>query len=127
MRQTSCTVSRSTRRPSACTNWQPPWKESSSGGRRARSLATIPSAGSSRSDSATAKEPRRSSRSSTNLSVTSEDLGEVQRTLYAPKVGTKVGSFTVSGCALEGTYTIEGKLRSQTEHPHRRIRPEIGI
>lgn len=54
----------------------------------------------------------------TNLSITSEDLGEVQRTLYAPKVGTKVGSFTISGCAVEGTYTIEGKLRSQTVNIH---------
>lgn len=54
----------------------------------------------------------------TNLSITSEDLAEVQRTLYAPKVGTKLGSFTIAGCAIAGTYTIEGKLRSQTVNIH---------
>ena len=70
----------------------------------------------------TVTEPSKCSVSSTiettNLSITSEDLGEVQRTLYAPKVGTKVGSFTISGCAAEGSYTVEGKLRSQTVNIH---------
>lgn len=52
------------------------------------------------------------------LKETSEDLAEVQRTLFTPVEGTKIASFSLSGCALEGTYTIEGKLRSQTVDIH---------
>jgi hypothetical protein len=53
------------------------------------------------------------------LTVTSEDLGEeVQRTLFAPTEGSKIATLTVSGCAVAGTYSIEGKLRSQTVDIH---------
>jgi hypothetical protein len=53
------------------------------------------------------------------LTVTSEDLaGEVQRTLFAPKEGTKFATLTISGCAIAGSYTVEGKLRSQTIDIH---------
>jgi hypothetical protein len=52
------------------------------------------------------------------LSESSEDLKEVQRTLFAPKEGTKLATLTLSGCALEGSYTISGKLRSQTANIH---------
>jgi hypothetical protein len=54
----------------------------------------------------------------TNLSLSSEDLLETQRTLYVPKEGSKIASFTISGCAEAGTYTVEGKLRSQTVNIH---------
>jgi hypothetical protein len=52
------------------------------------------------------------------LTLKSEDLKETQRTLFQPKEGSKVATFTVSGCALKGTYTIEGKFRSQTVTIH---------
>ena len=55
--RTSCTASRSTRRRSACTNSQRPGKESSDGGRAARSPATTTSAAGSRSTSATRRTP----------------------------------------------------------------------
>jgi hypothetical protein len=48
------------------------------------------------------------------LSVSSEDISEsVLRTLYVPKEGTKITTITLSGCAAEGSYVVEGKLRSQ--------------
>jgi hypothetical protein len=48
------------------------------------------------------------------LNVSSEDLEkEVLRTLFAPKEGTKFATVTLSGCAVAGTYSVEGKLRSQ--------------
>jgi len=55
---------------------------------------------------------------STKLTFASEDLTEKQRVTYAPKEGTKFAAFTISGCAIAGTYTIEGKLRTQTVDIH---------
>jgi hypothetical protein len=53
------------------------------------------------------------------LNVSSEDLpGEIQRTLFAPKEGTKFATLTISGCAISGSYVVEGKLRSQTVDIH---------
>jgi hypothetical protein len=52
------------------------------------------------------------------LTVTNEDLKEVQRTLFAPSEGSKIGTLTVSGCAVAGSYAIEGNLRSQTVDIH---------
>jgi hypothetical protein len=53
------------------------------------------------------------------LKLSSEDLAkEVQRTLYAPKSGTKLASITISGCEISGTYALEGELRSQTIDLH---------
>jgi len=54
------------------------------------------------------------------LELASEDLKEVQRTLFVPKEGTKIASFTIEGgeCPVAGSYTIEGKLRSQTVTIH---------
>lgn len=55
---------------------------------------------------------------STKLTFASEDLTEKQRVTYAPKEGTKFAAFTISGCAIAGTYTVEGKLRTQTVNIH---------
>ncbi|HXF31802.1 MAG TPA: hypothetical protein VN522_09785 [Solirubrobacterales bacterium] len=64
---------------------------------------------------------------SNKLTFASEDLAEKQRVLYAPKEGTKVASFTISGCAIAGTYAVEGKLRSQTVDIHTsEIGPKTG-
>lgn len=53
------------------------------------------------------------------LSESSEDLaGEIQRTLFVPKEGSKLATITVEGCVVEGSYAIEGKLRSQTVDIH---------
>jgi hypothetical protein len=53
------------------------------------------------------------------LSESSEDLKEeVMRTLFAPKEGTKLATIKITGCALEGSYPISGKLRSQTANIH---------
>jgi hypothetical protein len=52
------------------------------------------------------------------LTETSEDLKEVQRTLFQPKEGTKLATVTVTGCAIEGSYALNGKLRSQTVNIH---------
>ena len=53
------------------------------------------------------------------LSETSEDLaGEVLRTLYVPKEGSKLTTVTVEGCVLKGSYVVEGKLRSQAVNIH---------
>jgi hypothetical protein len=49
------------------------------------------------------------------LSESSEDLaGEVMRTLFTPKEGSKLATITLEGCAIKGAYSLEGKLRSQT-------------
>jgi hypothetical protein len=55
---------------------------------------------------------------SNKLTFASEDLVEKQRVTYAPKEGTKFAAFTISGCSIAGTYTIEGKLRTQTVDIH---------
>lgn len=48
------------------------------------------------------------------LSLSSEDLEkEVLRVLYAPIEGSKIATITLSGCAISGSYALEGKLRSQ--------------
>ena len=48
------------------------------------------------------------------LSESSEDLKEeVLRTLFVPKSGTKLATITLEGCALKGSYPLEGKIRSQ--------------
>lgn len=48
------------------------------------------------------------------LSLSSEDLEkEVLRVLYVPKEGSKIATITLSGCAISGSYALEGKLRSQ--------------
>jgi hypothetical protein len=54
------------------------------------------------------------------LSESSEDLKEAQRTLFAPKEGTKLATIALEGegCEVSGTYTVEGKLRSQTVDIH---------
>jgi hypothetical protein len=52
------------------------------------------------------------------LTETSEDLKEVQRTLFQPKEGTKLATVKITGCALEGSYAVNGKLRSQTVNIH---------
>ncbi|HXF31801.1 MAG TPA: hypothetical protein VN522_09780 [Solirubrobacterales bacterium] len=53
------------------------------------------------------------------LSESSEDLKEeVMRTLFVPKEGTKLATVKITGCALEGSYAISGKLRSQTVNIH---------
>lgn len=53
------------------------------------------------------------------LKESSEDLaGEVQRTLFVPKEGSKLATVTVEGCVIEGSWAIEGALRSQTVDIH---------
>jgi hypothetical protein len=54
------------------------------------------------------------------LSESSEDLKEAQRTLFAPKEGTKLATIALEGegCEVSGSYTVEGKLRSQTVDIH---------
>ncbi len=47
------------------------------------------------------------------LSESSEDLKEVLRTLFVPKEGSKLATITIEGCAIAGSYSLEGKLRSQ--------------
>lgn len=53
------------------------------------------------------------------LVETSEDLiAELMRVLFQPKEGSKFMTISLSGCALKGTYTVEGKARSQTVNIH---------
>jgi hypothetical protein len=53
------------------------------------------------------------------LSESSEDLlGLVMRTLFVPKEGSKLATITLEGCAISGSYALEGKLRSQTVDIH---------
>jgi hypothetical protein len=53
------------------------------------------------------------------LSETSEDLlGFVMRTVFAPKEGSKLATITLEGCAISGSYALEGVLRSQTVDIH---------
>jgi hypothetical protein len=52
------------------------------------------------------------------LVETSQDLLELMRVTYAPKEGSKFMTITLSGCAIKGTYSVEGKLRSQTASIH---------
>ncbi|HET7120995.1 MAG TPA: hypothetical protein VFI17_07055 [Solirubrobacterales bacterium] len=53
------------------------------------------------------------------LSESSEDLlGAIMRTLFAPKEGSKLATITLEGCAIAGSYPLEGKLRSQTVDIH---------
>ena len=53
------------------------------------------------------------------LSESSEDLlGSIMRTLFAPKEGSKLATITLEGCAISGSYALEGKLRSQTVDIH---------
>jgi hypothetical protein len=52
------------------------------------------------------------------LAERSEDLLELMRVTYEPKEGSKFMTISLSGCALKGSYPVEGKARSQTLNIH---------
>ena len=51
------------------------------------------------------------------LNESSEDV-PLMRTLFEPKEGSKLATITLEGCAISGSYSLEGKLRSQTVDIH---------
>jgi hypothetical protein len=53
------------------------------------------------------------------LSEFSEDLlGSIMRTAFVPTEGSKLATITLEGCAISGSYALEGVLRSQTVNIH---------